>query len=83
MIDFAAGTSASVLHWTINNYDSLAITRGDLSLSSTTKTSGEQEVEYEPPPPDTVIIANNRVPWIRPPAVSRVEPSHPGAPPHE
>ena len=32
VIDFAAGSSASVLHWSINEYDAMALTRGDMAL---------------------------------------------------
>ena len=38
MIDFAAGMNASSIHWNVNEYDTLAITRGDLLLSNTTRT---------------------------------------------
>ena len=34
MIDFAAGTSASSTHWNVNEFDTLAITRGDLLSSN-------------------------------------------------
>ena len=32
VIDFAAGSSASALHWSINEYDAMALTRGDMAL---------------------------------------------------
>ena len=35
-MDFAAGSTASVIHWSINEYDSMALTHGDMSLSGTT-----------------------------------------------
>ena len=38
LIDFAAGTSASSIHWSINEYDSRAMSRGDLLLPDTTRT---------------------------------------------
>ena len=105
VIGFAAGSSASVLHWSINEYDAMALTRGDMALPnpsffhnlgwiwsdlmdkfrSTTTVEPEepQEINYEPPPLDTVSISPDRVPWIRPPPVIRAEPSHSGAPLHE
>lgn len=105
MIDFTAGTTAAALHWSINKYDSMALTRGDMSppnpsafhnpgwvwsdlmdkiRSTTTEEPIEPwEIDYEPPPLDTVSIAQDRVPWIKPPPVMRAEPSQPGAPPHE
>ena len=105
LIDFAAGTHASAIHWSVNEYDSMALTRGDMSVpnpsffhnpgwiwsdlmdkirSTTTKEPEEpQEVNYEPPPLDIISIAQDRVPWIRPPPVKKAEPSRPGAPPHE
>ncbi|EDR06693.1 uncharacterized protein LACBIDRAFT_328613 [Laccaria bicolor S238N-H82] len=130
MIDFAAGSSAAPLHWGVNDYNSLALSRGDLSLRDTssfhnpgwvwseppvqknkspakepprTQSSGwawsgiqaskdkspvkeqpkSQTIDYGPPPPETVIIAKDQVPWIKPPPVKRATPSRPGAPPHE
>ena len=93
LIDFAAGSSASVLHWSVNEYDSMAMTRGDLTLSGTTilhdpgwvwstlldnlnstttkSTEKTKVVNYEPPPLDVVVIARDRVPWIRPPPVKK------------
>ena len=38
MIDFAAGTNTSPNYWNMNEYDTLAITKGDLLLSNTTRT---------------------------------------------
>ena len=32
MIDFAMGTNASALHWSINEYDAMALTRGDMQM---------------------------------------------------
>ena len=32
MIDFTAGTDASALHWSINEYDAMALTRGDMQM---------------------------------------------------
>ncbi|EDQ99451.1 uncharacterized protein LACBIDRAFT_316546 [Laccaria bicolor S238N-H82] len=130
MIDFAAGSSAASLHWGVNDYDSLALSRGDLSLRDTSsfhdpgwvwseppvqkdkfpakepprtqvanwawsdpqvqkgkspikEPPKPQTVDYGPPPAETVIIAKDRVPWIKPPPVKRAAPSRPGAPPHE
>ena len=105
LVDFAAGSTASVIHWSTNEYDSMALTRGDMSLSGTTifhnpgwvwstllnnlNTPTEKpeakpkEVSYDPPPLDVVTIAQDRVPWIRPPPVKKATPSRPGAPPHE
>ena len=37
MIDFAAGTSASTIHWNVNDYDTHAISRGDLLLTDVTR----------------------------------------------
>ena len=105
MIDFAVGTDASALHWSINEYDAMALTKGDMSMPnpsffhnpgwvwsdlmdkirSTTMEEPEkpQEIDYEPPPLDTVSISLDRVLWIRPPPVKKAEPSRPGAPPHK
>lgn len=41
------------------------------------------EIDYEPPPLDTVSIAQDQVSWIRPLPVMRAEPSQLRAPPHE
>ncbi|EDR00561.1 uncharacterized protein LACBIDRAFT_334083 [Laccaria bicolor S238N-H82] len=37
MIDFAAGSSASSIHWNVNKYDTLAIEQGDLLITDTTR----------------------------------------------
>ena len=54
-------------------------------IRSTTTVEPEepQEINYEPPPLDTVSISPDQVLWIRPPPVIRAEPSCPGAPLHE
>ena len=105
VIDFAASSSASVLHWSINEYDAMALTRGDMALpnlsffhnpgwiwsdlmdkiqsTTTVEPEAPQEINYEPPPLDTVTISPDQVPWIRPLPVIRAEPSRPGAPPHK
>ncbi|EDR09760.1 uncharacterized protein LACBIDRAFT_317869 [Laccaria bicolor S238N-H82] len=108
VIDFAAGTSASSIHWTINDYDSMAISRGDLSLPDTatihdpgwvwpqavvnrrdesrspdTKSADKSAVDYGPPPLETISIASDRVPWIKPPPVKKAAASRANAPAHE
>ncbi|EDR06478.1 uncharacterized protein LACBIDRAFT_328877 [Laccaria bicolor S238N-H82] len=108
VIDFAAGTSTSSIHWTINDYDSMAISRGDLSLSDTamihdpgwvwpqavvnrrdesrspdTKSADKSVVDYGPPPLETISIASDRVPWIKPPPVKKAAASRANAPAHE
>ena len=105
MIDFAAGTTSSPMHWNVNEYDVRAIARGDLALSDTTRTfdpswiwptvqtnreasglqqaEGTKSVSFKPPPLVTVIVAKDRIPWIKPPPVKKAEASRPGAPPHE
>lgn len=103
-IDFAAGSDAASIHWSVNDYDAHAITRGDLTLEDTrnvrdpgwtwpivhsnkgsvqTKSVAKEEINYDPPSPNSVVIAKDRVSWIKPPPVKKAEPSRPGAPPHE
>ena len=66
MIDFAAGTSASSTHWNVNEFDTLAITRGDLLSSNFART-------FDPGWTWPVIIPNNDSP-DRPTEVVNYEP---------
>ena len=51
--------------------------------TTATEPGKPQEINYKPPPLDTISISPNRVLWIKPPPVKRAEPSRPGAPLHE
>ena len=87
-IDFAAGSDAASIHWSVNDYDAHAITRGDLTLEDTrnvcdpgwtwpivhsnkgsvqTKGVAKEEINYDPPSPNSVVIAKDQVSWIKPP----------------